>query len=683
MARNAGRAFKRPETIPAQPEGGRHRGRGRASTGHHVKKVGPALCLFCAATAPFALRAEQASSPALTDLSLEELANVEIISSSRRPEALSAVPTSLFVITADDIHRSGVTSLPEALRLAPNLQVARQSNNDYAISARGFNSPSADKLLVLIDGRSVYSPLFSGVFWDVQGVPLEDIERIEVISGPGGTVWGVNAVNGVINVITRPSAETQGGLVAGAAGPREGVGMLRWGGHVAGSGGASGDWRAWARHTGLEHTETADGSRVNDASHFTQIGLRGDWQAERDRFTLNASAYSGRAEQPEPGTIVIIGVPFVLGDIETSGANFSGTWTRALESGNTLSTQAVFDVTSRSNPSQFADRQEIVDLQFSVASPAGSRHEVVWGAELRHGSDHVTHGTPYLAFLPERLDQTWAAAFAQDTIVLAQGWRATGGVRVEHNDYTGEEWLPSLRLHWQPSPHTLVWAAASRTVRAPSRLDRDTYVPAAPPYLLAGGPGFRSETANVFEVGYRGQPLPTLSLSATVYQARYDRLHSQEVDPGGTFLTFGNGLRGNAGGLEAWGTWTPAPWWRVHAGYNRLAMHLNTRPESNDTTSVAEAEGANPSNWWLLRTSIDLPRRVQLDATLRHVSALAQPYVPAYDALDARLAWEPVPGWTLSLVGRNLAGADHAEFGPPEARSVFARTWLLALEMRI
>jgi len=648
-----------------------------------VKTVGPALCLFCAAAAPFALHAEQAAPPALTDLSLEELSNVEITSSSRRPEALSAAPTSLFVITADDIRRSGVTSLPEALRLAPNLQVARESNNEYAVSARGFNGSSGDKLLVLIDGRSVYSPLWSGVFWDVQAVPLEDIERIEVISGPGGTVWGVNAVNGVINVITRPAAETRGGVVAVAAGPRENAGMLRWGGRLGGTEGAGGDWRAWVSHRGLAHTETADGTRVDDASRFTQLGLRTDWRGERDRITLNASAYDGRQEQPAPGTIVITGVPFVLGDIETSGANVDGLWSRTLAGGATLSTQAVIDVTSRSNPSQFSDRQEIVDLQFTAASPAGGRHELVGGAEIRHGSDHATHGTPYFAFLPERLDQTWAAAFAQDSIALGDGWHATAGVRVEYNDYTGAEWLPTLRLRWQPSPRALLWAAASRTVRAPSRLDRDTYVPAEPPFLLAGGPAFRSETANVFELGYRGQPLPTLSLSATLYHARYDHLHSQEVDPGGTFLTFANGLRGDTGGIEAWGTWTPAPWWRVHAGFNHLSMHLTTRPESNDTTSVADAEGANPSSWWLLRTSIDLPHRVQLDATLRHVSALAQPQVAAYDALDARLAWEPAPGWTLSLVGRNLAGDGHAEFGPPETRSVFARTWLLALETRI
>jgi iron complex outermembrane receptor protein len=648
-----------------------------------VKNVGPAVCFFCAIAAPFALRAQPAPAPSLTELSLEELANLEITSSSRRPQPLSTAPASLFVITADDIRRSGVTSLPEALRLAPNLIVARTNNNDYDISARGFNSESADKLLVLVNGRSVYSPLFSGVFWDVQAVPLEDIDRIEVISGPGGTVWGANAVNGVINVITRPATETQGGLVAGAAGPLEGVAALRWGGRLDGVAGGSGAWRAWARTRGLAHTDTADGTRVDDASHFTHVGLRADWQRGRDDFSLGTAAYRGRAEQPAPGTIELTGVPFVLGDIETSGANLNGTWKHMLDGGATLATQAYLDVTSRQNPSQFADHQDIVDLQFNVASPAASRHALVWGAEVRHGDDHATHGTPYFAFLPEHLQQTWAAAFVQDTVGLGHDLQATAGVRLEHNDYTGQEWLPSLRLHWQPSPRTLVWAAASRAVRAPARFDRDVYVPAAPPFLLAGGPAFRSETANVFELGYRGQPLSSLTLSATVYEARYDHLHSQEVDPSGSFVTFGNGLRGNVGGFEAWGTWTPAPWWRLHAGFNRMAMNLTTRPESNDTDSVATTEGANPSQWGLLRASFDLPRAVTLDATLRHMGALALPYVPAYDALDARLAWQPAPDWTLALVGRNLVGADHAEFGPPEARSVYARTWLVALETRI
>jgi iron complex outermembrane receptor protein len=284
--------------------------------------------------------------------------------------------------------------------------------------------------------------------------------------------------------------------------------------------------------------------------------------------------------------------------------------------------------------------------------------------------------------LPGNLDQTWASAYMQDTIALGGDWRATVGARVEHNDYTGTDWLPSIRLGWQPSTHDLVWAGASRTARAPSRFDRDVHVPAQPPYLLAGGPGFRSETANVFELGYRGQPSASLTMSATIYQSRYDHLRSQEVDPSHTFLTIGNGLRGVVNGFEAWATWEAAPSLRLRAGYNRLAMNLEDRPGSNDPSSVAQDEGANAPRWWLLRTSVDLPASTEFDATLRHVAALASPLVPSYTALDARIGWRPAANTSVSLVGRNLLGAGHAEFTPAATRSVFDRTWLLTLEQR-
>lgn len=641
-----------------------------------------ATCVVCIAAAPFPAQARDVAPQALADMSLEELTHVEITSLSRRPESLSGAMTSIFVITADDVRRSGATSLPEVLRLAPNLQVSRASAYGYAISARGFNASSANKLLVLIDGRSVYSPLFSGVFWDVQDLPLEDIERIEVISGPGGTVWGVNAVNGVINVITKSAHDTQGGLAAAAGGPREGQATLRWGGRTGPVGGADGDFRVFARYTEQAHTETGDGTPVDDAARFAQVGFRADWQHDADALTLHGATYAGREGQPEPGSIVITGVPFALRAITTGGANLNAVWTHQLAGGAALTTQFIYDLTNRDNPPQFTDRQQILDLQLGYAAPVRDAHALVWGGELRHGSDRVTPGTPYLAMLPADLDQTWANAYVQDTIELGDDWHATVGTRIEHNDYTGTEWLPSIRLGWQPTPRDMLWAGASRTVRAPSRFDRDVYVPAQPPYLLAGGPEFRSETANVFELGYRGQPAAALTMSATAYQTRYDHLHSQEVDPSHTFLTFANGLRGIVNGFEAWATWEAAPSWRLHAGYNRLAMHLEDRPGSNDATSVAQDEGANAPRWWLLRTSVDLPARTEFDATLRHVAALASPAVPSYFALDARIGWRPVAGTSVALVGRNLLGADHAEFTAAATRSVFDRTWLLALEQR-
>ncbi|MDP9124230.1 MAG: TonB-dependent receptor [Pseudomonadota bacterium] len=641
-----------------------------------------ATCFICAAVAPLAAQARGLGLQALAEMSLEELSRVEITSVSRRPESLSGAMASIFVISADDLRRSGATSLPEALRLAPNLQVARANANGYAISARGFDGSSANKLLVLVDGRSVYSPLFSGVFWDVQGVPLEDVERIEVISGPGGTVWGVNAVNGIINIITKSAHDTRGGLAAAGGGPHEGLATLRWGGSTAHVGASGGDFRVFARYTEQAHSGKDDGSPVDDAGRFAQVGFRVDWGRGADALALHGAAYTGREGQPAPGSIAITGVPFALHAIAIGGADLNAVWTHRLAGGAALTTQLIVDSTNRDNPPQFSDRQQILDLQLGYAAPASDVHDIVWGAEVRRGIDHVTNGTAYFAFLPATLGQTWASAYVQDTIALAADWHATIGTRVERNDYTGAAWLPSLRLGWQPSGGAMLWAAASRTVRAPSRLDRDAYVPAQPPYLLAGGPKFRSETANVFELGYRGQPTESVTMSASIYQSRYDHVHSQEVDPSRTFLTFANGLRGIVNGFEAWATWEAAPSWRLHAGYNRLAMHLEDRPGSNDSQSVAADEGANASRWWLVRTSLDLPAQTEFDATLRHVAALADPVVPSYFALDARIGWRPAANTAVSLVGRNLLGDDHAEFAASATRSVFDRTWVLALEQR-
>ena len=610
------------------------------------------------------------------------------------------MPTSLFVITADDIRRAGVTSLPEALRLAPNLQVARQNNNGYAISARGFNNASSDKLLVLIDGRAVYSPLFSGVFWDVQDLPLEDIERIEVISGPGGTVWGVNAVNGVINVITRSSANTQGGLAAGAAGPREGVATLRWGGHLEGSADMrpSGDWRAWARHRGPRRTPRPPmARRVDDAPRTSRSSASAIRLAGRSRPLHPERRGLRRAttDSPRPARSPSPACPSCSATSRPA-ARTSTACGRARRGRRRRSSprQAVFDsspraATPRNSPTA---RRSPTCSSTSRARRAASTS---WSGAPSCGTAPKTRHarrTPYFAFLPERLQQTWAARLLRRIrSALGDRWRATAGVRLEHNDYTGEDWLPSLRLHWQPDARTLAWAAASRTVRAPSRFDRDVYVPASPPFLLAGGPAFRSETAEVYELGYRGQPVPTLSLSATLYaRACYEHLHSQEVDPSLTFLTFANGPAGRhvaasrpgpPGRPRRGGACTP--------GFNHLAMHLEATglAEQRHDFGRVDGEGANPSRWWsLLRTSVDFPHRVQLDATLRHTSSLAQPYVPAYSALDARASpGSPRRAGSLSP-GRppTSAGADHAEFGAARgALGVRAHTWLLALETRI
>jgi iron complex outermembrane receptor protein len=617
-----------------------------------------------------------ASRASLADLSLEELSNIEVTSVSKQAERLSDAAAAVFVITADDVRRSGATRLFDALRLAPNLHVAEVSATGGTVSARGFASSSANKLLVLIDGRSVYTPLFSGVFWDVQNVMLEDIERIEVISGPGGTLWGVNAVNGVVNVITKSARDTPGELVSASTGNEGGDLAFRHGGALA----ADGAYRVYGQYSTRRHTETAAGLAVDDASHRAQTGFRTDWRSAGDRFSVQGDAYRGREDQPLPGELVT-GASYTLGPIDLSGLNLVGKWGRTLDGGGSIDLQATYDHTERTVPPTFAEVLDILDLQFQHASPRSDRHALVWGAELRHSFDDVRNSV-YAAVLPPRLQQTWFSVFAQDDITLQPDVRLTAGARVEHNGYTGYEFLPNARIGWKLAADHLLWAAASRTVRAPSRFDRDTYVPVAPgasQQLLRGGPNVRSETAKVFEVGYRGQPTPASNVSVTVFRADYDQLRSQEVDPTRTFIVFANGMQGRTQGIEAWGSWQAAARWRLSAGAGVLHKKLWLKPGSNDFAGLAAAQGQDPRERFQLRSSVDLPHNVELDAAVRRISALTDPDVPDYTAVDVRLAWRPQPGWELSMTGQNLLDPGHGEFTSVTTRTDLGRSVVFKL----
>jgi iron complex outermembrane receptor protein len=630
-------------------------------------------CCFAAAT----LWAGAAAGAALVDLSLEELGNVTITSTAKREQRLSDVPAALFVITADDIRHSGATRLPEALRLAPNLQVAEAYAGGYAISARGFNANAANKLLVLIDGRSVYTPLFAGVFWDVQDVVLEDVERIEVSSGPGSTLWGVNAVNGVISIITRSAAATHGTLVSAAASNRERSEVLRRGWSL----GDGGDMRLYFKHTEQGRSETADGTRVEDAGHLLRAGFRADWSHSSERFSLQGNAYRGNRGQPLPGSISITGVNFALGPVQLSGANLLARWEKPLGSGE-LSVQGYLDHTVRVNPPTFDEGLSIGDLELQYTVRPAPAHTVALGANHRRSRDEVGHGAPQFAILPAHLHQAWTSLFAQDEVALGTALRLTVGARVERNDYTGNEFLPTLALAWKPSPAQLLWASAARTVRAPSRLDRDAYIPAQPPFLLDGGPNFRSETARVLQFGYRGQPTPALSLSATVFHGDYDHLHTQELAPSRTFIYFGNGMQGRVSGLEAWGVVQAAPWLRLHGGATLLRPRLSLKPGIVDTgDSVAAAEGAMPRQTWQLRAAFNLPRQAELDVALRHTGALNAPDVPAYTTVDLRLGAPLGPHADIALTGQNLSGR-HGEFTSVATRTEWGRRLLLQLSLR-
>jgi iron complex outermembrane receptor protein len=639
-------------------------------------------CCVAAAALTVQLSAPPAAAkPNFVDFSLEELSHVLITSAAKREQRLADVPASLFVITADDIRRSGFTRLPEVLRLAPNLHVAQVYGSGYGISARGFNAGSANKLLVLIDGRSVYTPLFAGVFWDVQDVALEDVERIEVASGPGSTLWGVNAVNGVINIITRSAAATRGSLVSAAAGNRERSALVRHGLKL-GDGRDGGDLRLYLKRSDQRHSETAAGTPVDDAGHLVQGGFRADWGRAEERVTLLGNAYRGNHGQPLPGSIHIDGVDFALDTIRLSGANLLARWERPLGNGE-LSVQGYLDRTTRVTPPTFDETLTIADLELQYRLQPTPAHTVVLGLNHRRSQDRVGHGAPEFAFLPERLNQRWTSVFAQDEIELTEALRLTLGARLERNDYTGNEVLPNLRLAWQPAPGHLWWASAARTVRAPSRLDRDVYIPAQPPFILYGDAGFRAETANVLELGYRGQPLQALTLSATAFQGRYDHLHTQELAPSNTQVYFGNGMRGRVSGIESWASLQTAPWLRLHGGLTLLQPRLALKPGSRDTAdSVAVAEGAMPRRLWQLRAAFNLPRETELDLMLRHVSALNTPAVPAYTVLDLRLGTRLTPDAEIALTAQNLLDRGHGEFTEIETRQQIGRHVMLQLRLR-
>src|SRR5258706_16193115 len=383
----------------------------------------------------------------LADLSLEQLTRITVTSASRREEALIEAPASIYVITQADIRRSGATSLTEALRLAPNLQVARADTNQYAITARGFNNTLANKLLVMIDGRTVYTPLFSGVFWEAQDLVLADVERIEVISGPGATLWGVNAVNGVINIITYPASRTQGEYAYAGAGNMERGSAVRHGGAF----GEDGHFRIYAKYFERDGRRSATGTDIADDSRMFGGGRRADWGGGRSHFTVQGDAYKGDVEHSPQR--------------EFSGANVLGRWTRTFDGGSAFRAQAYYDHTSRRHENSFFEDLDTFDVDLQHTLRPSPRHEIVWGAGYRLARERVENSASR-AFIPPDRNLTWTNIFAQDEFQLAEGLSTTLGAKAERNPYTGVEWLPSLRGAWQAEPSRLFSGALSRAVRA-------------------------------------------------------------------------------------------------------------------------------------------------------------------------------------------------------------------------
>ena len=616
-----------------------------------------------------ALAAPDASE--LSDLSLEQLSNVVVTSVSRQEEHLAHAAASITIISSSDIRRSGVRTLPEALRLAPNLQVARVDARNYAVTARGFNSPFENKLLMLIDGRSVYSPLFSGVFWDAQDVVMDDIERIEVISGPGSTIWGANAVNGVINVITKTARDTQGGRASVAAGADERSGSVRYGATA----GAHASYRLYAKYFNADDTVNAAGASTHTGFDRRQAGFRADWDLEAGGATLSGDAYQGSLSQT--GTR----------DIRIGGANLNASMSGHGADRSAYRVQLLLEHTERNQPNAFVEYLDTIDAQAQYNMYLGERHHVSWGAGYRYAQDRLTNGVGF-AFLPAALNLHTGNLFAQDEIALTDALRLTAGLKVEHNNYTGAEFLPNVRLGWSPSSSTLLWTSLSRTVRAPSRIDHDFYSPAVPTvvngvprFVIAGGPDFVSETADVLELGYRAQPSPQFSYSVTGFYSQYDRLRTLEPLPGGG-LAFRNFGEGKVRGIEMWGRWHPFDSLHLSGGLVQQRIRTGLSAGSKDSSGDTGLATNDPGRHWLLRVSKDISDRSQFDLTLRYQGSLPKPAVRAYYEMDARWMWAFRPDTEISVIGQNLLHSSHVEFGGAPNRSVFERSVLLKLTQR-
>jgi iron complex outermembrane receptor protein len=597
---------------------------------------------------------------ALKKLSFEELLDLEVTSVSKRPEKLTEAASAIQVITGDDIRRSGATSLPEALRLATNLQVAQIDSRQWAISARGFNGSAANKLLVLMDGRTLYSPLHAAVFWEVQDTLLEDTDRIEVISGPGATQWGANAVNGVINIITKNAKDTQGLLLtAGGGTALRGFTGARYGGTLA----PGVHFRIYGKYSDRDRSWFTDGRSGANDWRLAQGGFRVDWDAATgDLVTLQGDLYDGRIGQT------------TAGDVRVSGGNTVGRWTRMLSAESSFTLQWFYDRTHRRIPGTFAEDLDTYDVDFQHRVALGERHDLIWGANYRLIDDQQHNDYPLLAFLPEHVVRSSYGVFVQDEITLQpERLNLALGAKFEHNYYTGFEFQPSARLAWLADKQQTVWAAVSRAVRAPSRIDGELVAPRDPPFTqLQGNPNFVSEELLAYELGYRMQPRPELSLALSLFYHDYDRLRSTERVNPATPMPFylGNEQEGYASGAELTVDYHATATWRLRAGFTQLHLHLRNKPGSTAPAPIY----TDPEQQFTLRSTLDFPGRIEWDLTYRYVSRIAGQNVPAYGELDVRLGWTPTPAWEWSVVGQNLLHTRHGEFNSPTSRHEIARS---------
>jgi iron complex outermembrane receptor protein len=643
--------------------------------------------------------AQLAMTDDLADLSLEELMNVEVFSVSKKAQKLSESAAAVYVLTQEDIRRSGATTIMDALRLVPGVQVANLNRNIYSISVRGFGERFANKLLVLIDGRSVYTPLFAGVYWDVQDTVLEDIDRIEVIRGPGGTIWGANAVNGVINIITKSAAETQGTLVSALMGDEEN------GTYVARQGVKLGEnvhMRVYGKYFDRESYRGQTQPSGMDQWRDGRGGFRMEWDpSESDEVTLQGEYYAGDSFAQTQSALLVppyLG-PSVRQRNDISGGHLLTRWSHDLEEHGQTELQVYYDRTDRKSQ-DFTEYRDTIDLEFQHNLPLGEHDELIWGLNYRLLHDD-TGATFTFTLDPGHRTLNLFTGFVQNELrLLDDDLRLTLGTKIEHNDHTGVEIQPSGRFLWKAAERHTFWGAVSRAVRTPSRAEDDIRInsavippdpmdPSSLPVVLAlqGSRSFGSEELLAFELGYRTEVASALSFDIATFYNIYDDIRSTviagppvlEADPAPLhvtqFYTTANGTSAETWGVEVAADVVASENWRFRAGYTFLHLDVDqpNSPIPNGVIDTGE-ETSSPDHSFFLRSLAKLPFGIELDANLRYVDNLTtvSSNVPTkvddYVTADVRLAYSPIEGLELAVVGLNLFEQDHAEFG----RSTFA-----------
>jgi iron complex outermembrane receptor protein len=617
------------------------------------KKVRPGLLLLSCLCFLHGWSQPGLSPRDLKKLSVEELMNIEVTLVSRTPEKLTEAASAIQVITGEDIRRSGATNVPDALRLASNLQVSQLSSSVWIISARGFNNVFSNKLLVMIDGRTIYTPLYGGVLWEQHHVLLEDVDRIEVVSGPGGTLWGANAVNGVINIITKSSSQTQGLFATASAGTfLKDMASLRYGGRM----GEKVHYRAYIHHFDREATEQPGGSKNPDAWGLTQGGFRVDWDpSTRDAITIQGDYYGGERKT-------------LPGNSDLNGQNLLARWNRTFSERSDMMLQLYYDRYFREDAGTASyDKMKTADADFQHRFGLGKRHNIVWGVGYRYVRDDANFSNLASAgIVPRFKNLDLFNSFVQDEIRLDKGLRVTLGTKLLHNVYTGFEWQPSARLAWVREKGTL-WSAVSRAVRTPSRFDVDYFLPMTPqpPNVpsVAGGPNFVSEKLTAYELGYRFQPNSLSSFSLSAFYNVYRDVYSVENLPNTFTYQIQNGSEAESWGVEFSGNYQVHRNWRLRGGYTFFDKDIRAKPGHNFNPTYL---GNDVEHQALLQSVLDLPLNFQLDLTGRYLGKLDKTFataaVPSYITFDARLAYVR-RGFEFAVVGQNLGDRNHTEFG--------------------